>query len=836
MTPRATYRLQLYKDFTFADATRLVPYLVDLGISHLYLSPILAARPGSAHGYDVIDPTSVNPELGGEGGLRHLVGNLRPAELGLIVDIVPNHMYAGPGNEWWLDVLRHGRASAYAKFFDIDWSGCHGKILLPILGRPYGEALEAEELRREGDAIRYFDYVLPLAPGSSPADTLHDLLEQQNYRLAWWRTASDLINWRRFFDINDLVAVRVEDPDVFEATHATLLRLYREGLIDGMRIDHIDGLTDPRGYCRLLRERLFGLEDKRPKDAPAGPAYLLVEKILSRGEQLPSTWQTDGTTGYDFMNQVSAVQHQKSGEAILTDLWTNISGRTASFDEEAYEARREILEGSFEAPLEALVSSLAAIAQADPRTRDFTAAAIRRCLIELLAHFDVYRTYPDKDESNAEFLARAIERAGQTSIADRLVLQPLGHWLAAPHPDFMHAQTLFQQLSAPLAAKAVEDTAFYRYGRLLSRNDVGFDPACFAATPEHFHKVIEARQSRFPDALLATATHDHKRGEDVRARLAVLSELPQEWAAAVTRCMSLNAGIRGTINGTPAPSPGDEAMLYQMIVGAWPLELAMGDGPGCRAYAERLSTWLRKATREAKLKTGWIAPDQTYEQATDDFLGALFGERTEALNVLAEFARQIGPAGAINGLAQLVLKLTTPGVPDIYQGTEFWDLSLVDPDNRRAIDYRQRQAALGLSLDLRQCLKTWRDGRVKQAVMARILDLRRRLPDLFHAGDYRRLAVTGPHADHMIAFSRRDETATMVVVVTRLPTHLLSEDDRLTIAAERWRGNELILLDDVTGPVTENVFGQGPTHLVSPMPVADLLCDLPIAVAVGRRN
>jgi maltooligosyltrehalose synthase len=277
-------------------------------------------------------------------------------------------------------------------------------------------------------------------------------------------------------------------------------------------------------------------------------------------------------------------------------------------------------------------------------------------------------------------------------------------------------------------------------------------------------------------------------------------------------------------------------MLYQMIVGAWPLELATGDGPGCRAYAERLSRWLRKATREAKLKTGWIAPDEAYEQATDDFLSALFSERTDALNVLAEFARQIGRAGAINGLAQLVLKLTTPGVPDIYQGTEFWDLSLVDPDNRRAIDYRQREAGLGLSLDLRQCLETWRDGRLKQAVMARILNLRRRLPDLFHAGDYRRLAVTGPHADHVVAFSRRNETATMVVVVTRLPKHLLSEEDGLTIVAERWHGNELILSDEVTGLVAENVFGRGPARLTSPMPVADLLCDLPVAVTVGRRN
>jgi (1->4)-alpha-D-glucan 1-alpha-D-glucosylmutase len=834
MKPRATYRLQLHKDFTFADAARLIPYLADLGISHLYLSPILAARPGSAHGYDVIDPTRVNPELGGEEGLRNLVGNLRRAHLGLIVDIVPNHMHAGPGNEWWCDLLRHGNASAYAKFFDIDWGACDGKLLLPILGRPYGEALTAGEVKREGDAIRYFDHVLPLAPGTSPADTLHDLLEQQNYRLAWWRTASDQINWRRFFDINDLVAMRVEDPDVFEATHATLLRLYREGMIDGMRIDHIDGLTDPGGYCRNLRERLLMLDDKRPKAALAGPAYLVVEKILSQDEQLPSAWRTDGTTGYDFMDQVSAVLHHQSGEAILTGLWKNISGRTASFDEEASGARRELLEQSFEAPLGALVASLATIAQRDLATRDFTAAAIRRCVIEVLAHFGVYRTYPDKEESNAEFLGRAIDKATRSRFADRLLLQSLGHWLGVPNPALARAQTLFQQLSAPLAAKAIEDTAFYRYGRLLSRNDVGFDPARFAATPGHFHEAIEARQSHFPHAMLATATHDHKRGEDVRARLAVLSERPHEWAAAVAKCMTLNAGIRRTINGMAAPSPGDEAMLYQMIVGAWPLELRMEDGNGLSAYAERLSRWLLKAERESKLQTGWIAPDQTYEQATDDFLRALFSEQTGALNVLAQFARQIGPAGAINGLTQLVLKLTTPGVPDIYQGAEFWDLSLVDPDNRRAIDYRHREVALRAMVDPRQCLETWRDGRLKQAVTARILNLRRRLPELFRSRDYRPLAATGPHADHLIAFSCRHVGATMAVVVTRLPSVLLADDDRLTIAREQWHGNELILSDDVTGPVTENVLGQGPARLVSPMPVADVLCDLPFAVTVIR--
>jgi malto-oligosyltrehalose synthase len=837
MIPCATYRLQLHRDFTFADATRLVPYLAKLGVSHVYSSPILAARPGSMHGYDTIDPTRVNPGLGGEEGLRGLVAALRQAGLGLIVDTVPNHMYAGAGNEWWLDVLRRGRGSAYAAYFDIDWDALGGKILLPILGKPYGEALAAGELAlaRDGDGgfvVRYFDNAIPVDPASAPGDAatperFHALLERQHYRLAWWKTASDAINWRRFFDINELVAVRVEDLAVFEATHAALFRLYAEGLVDGVRIDHIDGLADPAGYCRAVRARLTALAPQRPSSAERGPAYFVVEKILGRGEQLPRHWQTDGTVGYDFMNQVSAVQHDPAGATPLRTLWTEISGRTGDFAEEEERARREILARSFTAPLEALVRGFADMARTDLATRNVTPGALRRCLVEVMAQFEVYRTYPGDAENNAAFLDRA-RAAARLSVfpADRDVLERLGGWLCAPS----RIQTQFQQLTAPLAAKAVEDTAFYRYGRLLSRNDVGFDAARLAIAPTEFHETVQARRASFPHALLATATHDHKRGEDVRARLAVLSEIPDEWAETLRACRKANAALRRTVDGAPAPSPGDETMLYQTIVGAWPVGLGLDDTTGLKDFAERLAQWFTKAMREAKLATDWTAPNEAYENAAQQLLARLFAQRGEALHFLARFAQRIAAAGAVNSLAQTVLKLTSPGVPDIFQGTEFWDLSLVDPDNRRPVDYAARIAALERAAAPADCIDRWRDGHVKQAVIARVLKCRRALPVLFAEGDYLPLVASGPAADHILAFARIHDTATAVIAVGHLPTRLLAEADSLRIPPERWRDTELIVPSDLAGRNVANALGDGDVTLGARVPIAELIRELPVAV------
>ena len=851
--PRATMRLQLHRDFTFADATDLVPYLAALGISHLYASPILTARPGSMHGYDVTDPTKVNPELGGEAGLRRLVATLRAAGLGLIVDIVPNHMAAGGvENPWWGDVLRHGRNSSYARFFDIDW-GKDEKVLAPFLGEPYGDSLRngSITLARDTDepAIRYYDNRFPIRPEDhaevalasgeafDPATEagrgrLHRLLERQNYRLAWWRSAGDAINWRRFFDINGLVALRIEDEAVFDATHATLLRLYQEGLIDGVRVDHVDGLADPPGYCRRLRAYLDDLAGRRPPNAPKGPAWLVVEKILGAGERLPDDWAVDGTSGYDFMDEVNALLHDASGEVALRQQWGAISGRPTDFVEEETAARREVLTRAFTAQLDAVVGSLHRIALARVETRDITHAAIRRALVAVLTHFPVYRSYGVGRRSRS--LANAVARAMKdVPTADRAMLVLVESWLgeeATPETAIR-----FQQLSAPLAAKAVEDTAYYRHGTLLSRNEVGADVRRFSATTAEFHAACLARREHFPDAMLATATHDHKRGEDVRARLAVLSEIPQEWEDAVRRWFEMNDSHR-RIGETPMPSPADEVMLYQMIVGAWPT-----DAVDLADYTERLAGWQLKALREAKLATDWTAPDLEYEDAARSFLYTIMADG-RFISEASALAHRIGPAGAVNGLAQTLLKLTVPGVPDIYQGAEFWDQSMVDPDNRRRVDFARRIAALDAAEPPVALAKHWRDGRVKQAVIRSTLDLRRKRPELFARGEYRPLEVMGPLARHVVAFARSGTNAHCIVVVPRLSGRLLGLADTeplpqagevrpLMIPADVWRETTLHLPDDLVGRrMRDRVSDRDVSPLCRRLQLAKILTRFPVAL------
>jgi (1->4)-alpha-D-glucan 1-alpha-D-glucosylmutase len=867
MIPRATMRLQLHKDFTFADAARVVPYLAALGISHLYASPILTARPGSMHGYDVVDPTRVNPELGGEEGLRDLVAELRSAGLGLIVDIVPNHMYVGGNdNEWWNDVLRHGPGSRYAKFFDIDWksenSEFGGKVLAPFLGKPYGEALLAAELTlgktEDGKfVVRYFDRAFPIDPadfaeiehetlgaydptGAAGPERLHRLLERQHYRLASWRIANDELNWRRFFDVTELAALRIEETEVFEGTHAALFRLYAEGLIDGVRVDHIDGLTDPGGYCRKLRSSLAALEEKRPAAAAPGRAYIVVEKILASGETLPAGWETDGTTGYDFMNQASAILHDPAGEAPLNALWSEMSGRAAAFDVEEESARRDILARTFGAQLEALVESLFAVSQQALATRDLSRGGLRRVLVELLAHFRIYRTYPREIEPSERnpFLKHALDAADRTCLrGDRPVLAFVGQRLSgeAIESDRREAQILakFQQLSSPMAAKSVEDTAFYRYGRLLSRNDVGFDPRCFAMTPEQFHHAMAERQARYPRALLATATHDHKRGEDVRARLAVLSEIPDEWSRALRRWMEVNQSRRRMVDGATAPSPGDEAMLYQMIVGAWPPDLSGEDEVGCAEFATRLAGWQQKALREAKLATDWIASNENYERAAADFLRGLFAD-AGIRGELAAFARRIGPAGAVNGLAQSLLKLTVPGVPDFFQGTEFWDMSLVDPDNRRPVDFSARVKALQEERTPSELAPHWREGRVKQAMIERALKLRRAQPILFSNGDYFPFLAEGPGHDHVLAFGRQHEGAISLTVVARLVGRFRSADDGINPLPSIWKDTQLRLPEFARDRTFRNVFDGTTLDRPSQIPLETLLARFPAALLASE--
>jgi (1->4)-alpha-D-glucan 1-alpha-D-glucosylmutase len=862
--PRATLRLQFHKNFTFADAARLVPYFSALGISHVYASPILMARPGSMHGYEVIDPSRVNAEVGGEDGLRAFVGALRTADLGLIVDIVPNHMAVGAGNAWWWDVLQNGQASRYAHFFDIDWQPddpeLRGKVLAPVLGRSCAEALAAGEIAltrdtERGYLIKYFEHIFPVAQAHwdeierdglaayDPSDAagrerLASLLARQHYRLAWWRVANDEINWRRFFNINELIGVRVEHDDVFEATHASILRLYREGLVDGVRVDHVDGLSHPGDYCRQLRARLSALESSRPAGAPRGPAYLIVEKILGPDEHLPSEWEADGTSGYDFMDQVSAVLHDGAAKP-LAALWAKVSGRSPSFAVEAQASRREILDRSFTAQLNAAARAFHRLARASGL--DLSRAAIRRALIEILAHFPVYRLYTAPGQSSAEdlsFLRRALDGAATTCFpVDRPVIEVLGQWLAgeaAPAAEqVLHARALtsFHQLSAPVAAKAVEDTAFYRYGALLSRIDVGFDPARFAATPADFHAVMAARREHFPSSMLATATHDHKRGEDMRARLAVLSEIPHEWSAAIERWLAQSAPLCEMVAGAPAPHPRDITLLFQTMVGAWPPGLAIDDTAGCKQFAERLAGWQQKALREAKLATAWTAPNEPYESAARNFLTLLFAGEADLLPEIVRFVGRIGPAGAANGLAQVLLKLTAPGVPDIYQGTDYWDLSLVDPDNRRPVDFAARMASLG-ETEVTALAASWPDGRIKQALIARALAVRRASPRLFAEGSYEPIEVEGPLARHVLAFARTLGDQIAITVVCRLTFGLIAEN--LSIQRLRWSGTRLRLPPECRGAQFRDALSGTVLNEQNMSDLAAILPRLPIALLVSK--
>jgi malto-oligosyltrehalose synthase len=719
VTPRATLRLQFHKGFTFADAGALVPYFAALGISHVYASPITRARAGSMHGYDVTDPTEVNPELGGEDGLRKLVDALRRAGLGLIVDIVPNHMAATLENAWWTDVLRHGRQSRYARWFDVDWESedpdLRGRVFLPWLTRPMNE-VTPDETDKLG---------LP-KPGA--------------YRLGWWRSAGDRINWRRFFDINDLVCLRMENDEAFEAVHAMIARLYAEGLIDGVRVDHVDGLADPAAYCRKLRQRLDPGQPSRP--------WLVVEKILLRGESLPAEWGCDGTTGYDFMDEVSALQHDPAAGPVLAETWARLTGRPADFATEEQAARREIIARSFSSPLEACVRAFDALERSD-----LSRPALRRGLTEMLVHFPVYRGYGTP--ADAPWLAQAADGARRTGLpGDNWVID----WLQRRLGERSTAATRFRQLSSPVAAKSVEDTAFYRYGPLLSRNDVGFDVERFGSSVADFHARMRQRQAEWPRAMLATATHDHKRGEDVRARLAVLSERPLAWNERLARWLEAVAPFR--TDGMP--DRADIAMLLQTIVGCWPFELALDDAVGRAAFAQRLEGWLLKALHEAKRHTDWSDANAAYEKAARQLLHRLLvGDDGSALRAeLFAFVEEIAPAGVTNGLAQTLLRLTVPGVPDLYEGTELWDLSLVDPDNRAPVDFALRQEMLATGRSL------------KQTLIVRALGLRKAMPELFARGSYEPVAVDGPLADHVVAFLRRHAADAILVVAPRLPTGL----------------------------------------------------------------
>ena len=898
--PRATYRIQLSPDFGFAAAADLAGYLSRLGVSHLYASPYLQAAPGSRHGYDVVDHTRVNHELGGERGHEKLVGALAEKGLGQVLDVVPNHMAVGACNPLWWDVLENGPSSRWAHFFDVDWDPPEAKlrnvVLLPILEDHYGRVLEAGLIRLvlgEGRVtVRYRDHELPLAPRSlgsllgpaavgarspelaflaralgrlpdvppadapgrrerhedlavlsaqlrrllmgdaalaaaveavvrrteSDPDALDEILDQQSYRMAYWRTGARELDYRRFFDVDSLVALAIEDDEVFQHTHQRVLAWLAEGVLDGVRIDHPDGLRRPGEYLERLRSRAPG-------------AWIVVEKVLAPGEELPGGWPVQGTTGYDFMRDVTGLMVDPAGEEPLTRLYAEVTGETRSWGEIALEKKRLVLGKVLGSDLERLTHLLVSVCEGRRRYRDYTRPELRRALAELLVRFPVYRTYVS-DEGPAEACDRAVIERATAALAADTALDPelidfLGRvLLAEPEvngPAERELRARLQQLSGPVMAKAVEDTAFYAWPRLLALNEVGGDPSRFGISPEDFHSRMAERQARWPQAMLSLSTHDTKRGEDGRARLCLLSEVPGRWAEAVRGWIGSNERWRG---GPDLPDRSLEYLFYQTMVGAHPLS------------AERARGYMEKAAREARTHTSWTDPDEAYEAALLSFVDGVLRDPCFRRD-LERFLAPLLEAGRVVALSQKLIQLTAPGVPDLYQGSELWDLSLVDPDNRRPVDFALRDrllaglesvaGAAAAGVPGEAAVPAWcarlrersAEGLPKLWLILRALALRAERPDAFGAGSgYRPLELEGAADRHALAFARGGE---MVTVVPRLPLRLGE--------AGGWRDTTVAL---PPGRWSDRLSGRG--WAGGRVALAELLAGFPVALLARERS
>ena len=844
--PRATYRLQFHRGFTFRDALALVPYLASLGVSHIYASPLTEARPGSTHGYDIVDHNRLNPEIGTEDEFRALTAALHERGMGLILDIVPNHMGIGTDNAWWVDVLEWGEASPYAHYFDINWydgrPDLMGRVLLPVLGDQYGVILEAGEivLRFDPDQGRfsfwYYEHRFPVSPLSygrilaaggpvlqeltaefvtardaanrareqatvakrhlaeAAADPeiaaaidaavkswagipgrrstfrpLHRLLEAQAYRLAYWRVAADEINYRRFFNINDLAGVRVELPQLFAETHKMVFAMVERGDIDGLRIDHIDGLFDPAAYLAQLR-----------RDFPS--LYIVVEKILARYETLPD-WPIDGSTGYDFVNQLLELFIDAGAERAMTRVYQRLTGRSLDFDAVLLSAKRRIMEVNLASEMNVLARRFHRLSMSEWRTRDFTFNAMLAALRQVIGAFPVYRTYVAEGGMAADdrrYLDWAIAQAKkQTRTADTSIFDFLHQVLSGEAPGNLHREDAlrtamqFQQVTGPVMAKAAEDTAFYRYFRMLALNEVGGDPRRFGLSLSGFHHLMRERARTWPGAISTTATHDTKRGEDARIRLAMLSEMPREWGRLVARWLRFNRSRRTEVDGDTVPDRNVEYLFYQTLVGAWPPDLRPDDVEAMQAFAERVGAYMVKAVREGKEESSWSNPNAAYEAGLQRFVSAVLdASRPNAfLADFHAFIESIARLSAISSLAQTAIKLTAPGMPDIYQGCELWDFSLVDPDNRTPPDWEQRRRLLPIVAQSEPgtLAGDWRDGREKLFLATRLLRLRQEYPSLFAEGEYLPLYGEGGRSDdHLCAFARRHDAITLVMAVPRL--------------------------------------------------------------------
>ena len=918
-TPRASYRLQLHAGFTFDAVRARLPYFAALGISHLYFSPIFTAAPGSTHGYDVVDHGQINPELGGISALYALGEELLTRDIGLIVDMVPNHVgLATSSNPWWRDLLRYGESSRYANFFDINWSTQphlpSGVVVYPILGQPFGAALEAGELRlilEEHDlALAYYEHHLPLAPASYPDviglppldlraqladpaalgellslldglraassddaerlleqfrrllaqepaladyvqarltelngtvgdpvsfDRLDAILSQQHYRLAFWRVSGEDINYRRFFDINDLAAIRVEREDVFEETHRLLLSLVEQGLVTGVRIDHVDGLYDPGAYLRRLRERLREAASRwTDRELP-----IYVEKILEEGEPLPAGWPVAGTTGYDFMAHNDGLCIDRGSVLEMTRTYERFLGEPVRFRQLRDDAKKQIARTSFPGEINVLANALHTIAERDRRQRDNTLRALRNAIETVLAAFPVYRTYivdgqvgPDDREliETAVAGARRHDRNLSTEAIDFLaeVLLLDGDLDPSEHEQRLQFRRKFQQLSSPVMAKGFEDTTFYRYNRLLSLNEVGSDPSLFGAAPEEVQAWFAARAEAWPRAMSASSTHDTKRSEDARARLHVLSEIFERWRDEVNEWAELNAAHRTTINGDPVPDPNTEYLLYQALVASWSAAgVAIDD-----TYRARLAAYLTKAMREMKTYTSWTNTDERVEGAAQEFLTAILAsDAPDGFPArVGRFVALIEGAALRDSLGMLIIKGTAPGFPDFYQGTELWDRSLTDPDNRRPVDYDERERLLGALPDAAPT--DLADPVTKLWVTRRLLALRAEQSALFAAGAYAAIEATGERAVNVFAFARQEGDTRIVVAVPRLTTQLVGLTDDAPLGAA-WGDTSLALPG--SGPWRNALTGETVAGEGGALALADLFATFPFAILIDRQ-
>lgn len=784
----ATYRLQLNADFPLPAATRVLPYLADLGISHVYLSPVLQAASSSTHGYDVVDPTRISEQLGGEAAWEQFVAAARANNLGILLDFVPNHMAVTHENPWWDDLLQFGPLSRYAQYFDVTPRREDPRWLVHLcpLGQRYGDILAGGELRlaRRADGsvrLTYFDHSWPLCPEthtpladdddealaalSADRERLHALLEQQHYRLHHWKLEGELTNYRRFFDIGTLVGVRMEHPEVFAACHARVQRMIERGELAGLRIDHPDGLADPRGYLQRLRERL-----------PDGRIY--VEKILEENETLRGDWPVDGGVGYEFLARVNRLWMDGQKSDALTALYSDFTKESVNFPAVVREKQRQVLERAFNADLERLTDAALALAQRDWAQRDLSRRQLREALARITTALPVYRTYRPGSAANAEDLRLINETLNAARMlaanVDAAVFDFLQRLLSAETPTEPEREFLrrWQQLSPAVAAKGIEDTTFYVYDRLVACNEVGAPASAIGIPTERFHEFCHHLGANWPHNLLATSTHDNKRSEDVRTRLAVLTEIPDRWGEAVHAWSVLNHDAWNH----RTPDRHAEWLLYQTLVGAWPIS------------EDRCWNYMLKACREAKIRTSWHAPNAGYEDALRDFISVLYATRG-FLDSLEKFVALVAPAGRVNSLGQTLIKLTAPGVPDFYQGTEIWDLSLVDPDNRRPVDYAQRVDFLSRLGHLRaaEVVAAMDSGLPKLWLIARALAARRANAACFARGArYRPRIAQGTRTSHLMAFERGER---IIVAVPRFTLTLGGawEDTHLPLPEGKWR-------------------------------------------------